>query len=253
MPDCFKTRLHRREQLLGTWLKTPSAMVCEVLAQTQLDTVCIDAEHAPFGRLEQDQCIHALRAGGIDALVRVPASRPEYILNALDCGATGVVVPHVGTPEQAASVVAAAHYGAGGRGYAGSSRAARYTRRNMADHLRTSAQETTVIAQIEDLGALECIEEIAAVKGLDCLFVGRIDLTVAMGADSPKSDDVVAAVERICAAGKYAGVPVGMFLADPGEIPHWQAAGASLFILSSDHGFLLSGADELVSAFRRAQ
>lgn len=250
MTDTFKSRLHNREQLLATWLKTPSAMVCEVLAQTDLDAVCIDAEHAPFDRLEQDRCIHALGSGSMASLVRVPAARPEYILNALDCGATGVVIPHVCSAQQASEMVAAAHFGAGGRGYAGSTRAACYTQKKMPDHLADSARETTVIVQIEDLEALDCIEEIAAVEGIDCLFIGRIDLTVALGAGSPKSDEVVAAVERVCAAGKAAGVPVGMFLADLAELPRWQDAGANLFILSSDHGFLFQGAAGLVSAFR---
>lgn len=252
MSNAFRERLHAREQLLGTWLKTPSAMVCEVLAQSPLGLVCIDAEHAPFDRLEQDRCIHALRAGGVDALVRIPAARPEHILNALDCGATGVVIPHVCSPQQAREMVAAAHFGAGGRGYAGSTRAAGYTRKPMAEHLQDSRRQTTVIAQIEDLEALECIDEIAAVEGLDCLFIGRIDLTVALAAASPKAEEVVAAVQRICAAGVAAGVPVGMFLGDLGELPLWREAGANLFILSSDHGFLLKGAGDLVAAFEAA-
>ncbi|MEM1144029.1 MAG: aldolase/citrate lyase family protein [Pseudomonadota bacterium] len=253
MTKNFRDRLHTGEQLLGTWLKTPSSILCEVLGRSELDVVCIDAEHAPFDRVEQDRCIHALNSAGMDALVRVPAARPEYILSALDCGATGVVVPHVLSASQAGEMVEAAHFGAGGRGYAGSSRSAKYTGKGIAEHLTDSAARTTVVLQIEDLDAVECIDEIAAVDRVDCLFIGRIDLTVALGAQSPKSDEVVTTVERICAAGKAAGVPVGMFLGDLTELPYWQAAGANLFILSSDHGFLLQGAAQLVSDFRKAR
>ena len=249
MTDTQKSRLHAREQLLGTWVKTPSHMVCEVLGHTDLDLVCLDAEHSPFDRLELDRCLLALRAAAMPALVRVPAARPELILNALDCGASGVVLPHDKSAAMARDCVSACHFGAGGRGYAGSTRAAGYTSKAMPAHLTDSALETVVIAQIEDLEGVEDIDAIASVDGLDCLFVGRIDLTVSLGADSPASPDVVAAVEKVCLAGKAAGVPVGMFLSSVSEVKYWQARGASLFILGSDHSFLLKGAAELVAGF----
>ena len=246
----FRERVRAGEPLIGTWVKTPSPMVCEVLGATELDMVCLDAEHAPFDRMALDQCLLALRSSGMPALVRVPSAAPEHTLNALDCGATGIVVPHVTSAAMAAAAAGAAHYGPGGRGYAGSSRAAAYTRKPMASHLADSAAESTVIAQIEDLEALEVIDEIAAVDSVDCLFIGRADLTVAMGADSPKAPEVVSAVERVCEAGRRAGRAVGMFVGDAGEVPHWREAGASFFLLSSDHGFLQQGASALAGAFR---
>lgn len=251
MADSLKERIHAREQLLGTWVKTPSPILCEVLGQTDLDLICLDAEHSPFDRGSQDRCLHALRAASKPALVRVPSAAPEHILNALDCGATGVVVPHVTSAAMAAQVARAAHFGAGGRGYAGSTRAANYTRKQMAQHMAESASETVVVAQIEDLEALAELDAIAAVEGIDCLFIGRIDLTVALGAASPADPEVVAVVEQICASGARAGRPVGMFLGDLSEIPRWQELDASLFVLSSDHAFLQQGAHELVARFHR--
>ena len=90
----LKQRLAAGEPLLGTFFKTPSPMLCEVIAQTDIDFVCLDAEHSPFDRLTLDQGVFALRAGNMPGVVRVPALSGEPILNALDCGATGVVVPH---------------------------------------------------------------------------------------------------------------------------------------------------------------
>ena len=139
------------------------------------------------------------------------------------------------------------HYGAGGRGYAGSSRAAGYTMRPMGEHLERS-RGTIVIAQIEDPEAVDDIEAIAAVEGIDALFVGRVDLTVAYGAASQDDPRVIAAVERVCAAGRAHRRPVGMFLARTGDIPQWRAKGASLFLLGSDHGFMLAGAAALMAA-----
>ena len=247
MPErTLKERLAAGELLVGTFVKTPSTIVVEVLGLTGLDCVCLDAEHAPFDRGSLDSCISAARASGMEVLVRVPSGAPEHLLNALDCGATGVLVPHVRSAAEAEGLVKAAHYGHGGRGYAGSSRAAGYTTLPMARHKAASAARTVVIAQIEDPEAVEEVEAIAEVSGLDALFVGRVDLTVAYGAETPDDPRVVAAVERVCAAGLAAGKPVGMFLARVDDVAYWRGRGASLFLLGSDHGFLLAGANELV-------
>ena len=242
----LKARLAKRELVVGTFIKTPAPIVVEVLGRTTLDCLCLDAEHAPFDRANLDTCIFAARAGGMEVLVRVQSGAPEHLLNALDCGATGVVVPHVRSVAEAEALVRAAHYGAGGRGYAGSSRAAGFTTSPMAHHLANSAERTVVVAQIEDPEAIEAVEAIAAVPGLDALFVGRADLTVAYGAETQDDPRVVAAVERVCAAGVSTGKPVGMFLARVEDTAYWQTRGASLFLLGSDHGFLLAGANELV-------
>lgn len=246
----YRDRLLAGDGLIGTWVKTPSHLVAEVLGMSDLDMVCLDAEHAPFGRLEMDQCIATLRNAGMPVLVRVPVAEPAQILNALDCGATGVLAPHICTKEQAEAFAKACRYGAGGRGYAGSTRAGGFTTRPMAKNLGVSRNETVVIAQIEDLEALDNLDEIAAVEGLDCLFIGRIDLTVAYGAETPNDPRVIAAVEQICAAGRKVGKPVGMFTPSMDEIPEWKAKGASLFLLDSDQGFLLKGAAALAVQFK---
>lgn len=238
----LKARLAAGDSLTGTFLKTPSPIVVEVLASSGLDLVCIDAEHAPFDRAAIDACVMAARLSALPALVRVPTTAPEHILAALDCGADGVLLPHVRSAEDAEAAVAAAHYQSGGRGYAGSSRAARYGLASMADHRAASAARTIVIAQIEDAEALDALNAIAATPGLDGLFVGRIDLTVALDAASPDAPEVVAAVDRIIAVGVAAGLPVGMFVPRNADVPEWRAKGASLFLQGSDHAFLRAGA-----------
>lgn len=241
----LKARLAARDLLVGTFVKTPSPITVEVLGLSALDCLCLDAEHAPFDRGSLDACILAARAGSLPVLVRVPSSAPEHILNALDCGATGVLVPHVRSAAEAEAAARAAHYGPGGRGYAGSSRAAGYTTLPMAQHKAGSADRTVVIAQIEDPDAIDVVDDIAAVPGIDALFVGRVDLTVAYGAESQDDPRVVMAVERVCAAGVAANKPVGMFLARVDDVSQWRARGASLFLLGSDHTFLLAGANAL--------
>jgi 2-keto-3-deoxy-L-rhamnonate aldolase RhmA len=247
----LKARLAAREKLVGTFLKTPAPMICEVLGRTDLDVVCIDAEHAPFDRRDIDACVHALKGAGKSVLVRVQSRAAEHTLNALDCGADGVVVPHVITAEDARRAAGFAHYG-DGRGYAGSSRAAGYMARSMAEHIRLSRASTVVVAQIEDAEALSHLPDLFSVDGIDAFFIGRADLTVSLGLDDPAHPEVIAAVRQICAAGRAAGRTIGMFTGNLDEIAQWCAEGASLFLLGSDHGFMLSGAAAMTSRVRAA-
>ncbi len=245
----FRGRLLAGEPLAGTFQKTPSPIVSEVLGLSALDAVCLDGEHAPFGRLETDLCIAALRAADMPSLVRVSSDSPHDIRNALDSGATGIVVPHVTSAEQATAIVKAAHFGAGGRGYAGSPRAAGYSTTAMKDYLAENREQTTVVVQVEDLEALDHVTEIAAVDGVDALFVGRVDLAVAM--QQPVSaKPVLEAIERICQDARGAQAAVGMFTPNLDEIPGWIDHGASLFLLGSEHSFMLGGANSMAQNVR---
>jgi 2-keto-3-deoxy-L-rhamnonate aldolase RhmA len=242
----FRKRLVNHESLIGTFVKTPSSIVAEVLGLSELDAFCIDTEHAPFGRLELDQSIAAFRAADKPCLVRTADDSPREIRNALDSGATGIIVPHVTSAEQARAIVKASHFGDQGRGYAGSPRAAGYTTKTMVDHIADSRERTTVIVQIEDIAALDNVAEIAAVEGVDCLFVGRVDLAVAMQ-KSVSDPAIIEAVREICAnCGNAAAI--GMFTPSVAELPDWQAAGASLFLLSSDQSMMLASANVLAQS-----
>lgn len=238
----LKQRLSSGETLWGSFLKTPSPILVEVLAAAGLDLLCIDAEHAPFDRAAIDTCVMAGRASGLPVIVRPPSAAAEHILNALDCGADGVLLPHIRSADEARAAVAATHYGRGGRGYAGSSRAAGFGMTPMPHHLSTSAERSTVIIQIEDVEAVDAIDAIAAVAGLDALFIGRIDLTVALGETDPDAPAVIAAVERVLAAAQGAGLPAGMFVPRDSDVSHWAGKGARLFLQGSEHAFIRAGA-----------
>lgn len=244
----LKARIADGHPLLGSFVKTPHYTVVEVLAQSSLDLLVLDAEHAPFDRGDLDTCIMAARAAGMAVIVRPADGSPAALLNALDCGADGVLVPHVRTAADARAVAQVAHYGPGGRGYAGSSRAAGYGAVAMPDHRAASAARTVVIAQLEDREVLDDLEGILAVPGIDAFFIGRADLTVALGCTTMDDPPVVAALERICAAGVAAGRRLGMFTARAGDVPQWAERGVTLFLLGSDHGFLRAGAEALRDA-----
>jgi 2-keto-3-deoxy-L-rhamnonate aldolase RhmA len=245
----FRARLQARAPLVGTFLKTPSAAITEVFGLSGIDCLCIDAEHAPFDRAAMDTVLLAARAHDLPSLVRPAHAGAAEILNALDLGATGVLVPHVVSTAAARSAVAACRYGREGRGYAGSTRAAGYSTRAMGDVIEAANATVCVVLQIEDEAALTQIDEIAAVEGVDCLFIGRMDLTVSLGAASPSDPRVVAAVERICEAGARHGCCVGMFTPTTAEALHWRERGATLFLLGSDQQWILQGARDLMRAF----
>jgi len=247
--ESFRKRLRAAEPLVGTFIKTPSPIVAEVLSLSPLDVYCLDAEHAPFGRLEIDSCVGAFRSADTPSLVRVAADTATEIRVALDAGATGILVPHVTSAEQAERIVKYAHFGEGGRGFAGSPRAANYGTMGMDEHLRASRDHTTIAVQIEDLAALPNVTDIAKVDGIDCLFIGRADLSVAMG-KKISSPEIIDAVAEVCSAARAAGTAVGMYTPDLSEIPGWRDAGASLFLLSSDQTFILSGARALAEAVK---
>ncbi len=245
----FRERLRRREPLVGTFMKSPSPHIAEVLGLSDLHAVVLDQEHAPFGRVDTDLCIAALRAADMPSIVRVPDASPTSLRNALDSGATGVLVPHVSSDAEARAVVKACHFGEGGRGYAGSPRAAGYGTRPMAEHLEGSARSSTVIVQIEDLAALPHVRAIAAVEGVDAVFIGRVDLAVAMG-EAVSAPSVVDQVKAICRASLAVGTAVGMFTPGTDELSGWRDLGASLFLLQSDHSMVLAGANKLASSIR---
>lgn len=236
----FKQSLNK-EILLGTFVKTPHPHIIEVLALADLSFIVLDAEHAPFDRSSLDTCIMAARANELACIVRVQDTAPSSILNALDCGATGVQIPHVCTAEQAEQLARVCHYGEGGRGYAGSSRAAKYATKPMALHLKDSRANTVVIAQIEDPQGVDNVEEIASVDGIDALFIGQVDLTVSYGAKSVNEDIVRDASIKVIQAAKLANKPVGMFLSTADQIKDWKELGVNFFCVGSEHKMIIDG------------
>ncbi len=246
----FKQALANQSLQVGTFVKTPSMMIAEVLALSPLDVCCLDAEHSPFDRADIDAAVMAFRAHDKAVVVRLRDSSDSEILNALDCGASGIVVPHVDSPDVARHIVQKSFYGPGGRGYAGSSRFAQYTHSPLPDNLANNQAQTSVIAQIEDLDALTCINDIMAVDGIDCFFIGVMDLTVALGATSASDPKVTAAIEQIIAAAKQHERCVGMFVPNTEAVASWHAKGVSMFMLNSDHGFIKAGAAAMVNAIK---
>lgn len=238
------------ERLFGTQVKIPTPHATEILGGLGFDFILIDGEHAPFERTTIDLALLAARATGTPALVRVSDGTAANLSMALDCGATGVVVPHVDSAEKAREVARACRFKGGRRGYSNSPRAGRYGGYSMWEHVEAADATTVIIAQIEDPEALQEIEDIAAVDGIDALFIGRADLAIAMGAAATDAPKMLSALDWIFAAAKAAGKPVSVFVASLKDGRDMIARGATMFIYSSDQGFIRQGALQAIADFK---
>src|SRR5689334_4387798 len=246
----FRRRFSARQAVVGSFVKTPTTHATEILGALGYDFVVIDEEHAPFDRETTDVALLAARASNLAGIVRVSSDDPAKILSCLDCGATGVLVPHVASVEKARAVAAAARYRGGRRGYSGSARAGAYGGTPMWSLVDEQDASVCAIAMIEVPEALDVIDAIAAVDGIHGLFIGRGDLTVALGAKSSADTPVKDAVARIIAAAKKAAKPVCVMTATAAEAKEFAALGASAFIISSDQGQMRRAAAQTLADFK---
>ena len=248
----FRQRVRARNRLVGTFVKTASHQTVEVLGTSGLDFIVIDAEHAPFSQNALDICLLAARATQLPALVRVADAQPATVLQALDMGATGLLVPHAKTVAGIQAVLACTRYRHGNRGFSNSSRAGQYGTTPMRQMVDASDQEVTVVFQIEDREAVEAIETLAAMGEVDGFLIGRADLAVSYGVFDLAHPEVYAATVRVCKACAAVNKPVGMFLADASELDHWLQLGVSWFVMGSDQALLRAQASAMANTVRSA-
>jgi staphyloferrin B biosynthesis citrate synthase len=235
----FRNRLTRREHVLGTFIKTPTSHSTEIVGQVGFDFVIIDQEHAPFDRGTVDLACLAARATNVAALVRVAEPTPASILSVLDCGATGVLVPHVSSPEKAREIASACRYRDGTRGFSNTTRAGGFGETSLATHTTAQDAQVTCVAMIEDFAALEHLEAIVGVPGIDAFFIGRGDLTAALGAERME-----AAVLEIMAAARTAGMSTMVLVSSRDDARAMRELGATAYVVSNDQSFLRVAASQ---------
>ena len=246
----FRERLNAGDPMLGTFVKFPTSQAIEILGSEGFDFVVIDAEHAPLDRTQIDLMILAARAVGIAPVVRV--GHPDQILNALDCGAEGVMVPHVRSRSEAEEMAALCRYSGGSRGFAGLTRAGGWGARKANDHMDYQDANVVFIAMIEDPVAVDCVAEIASVGGVDALFVGRGDLSASLGRDPEAAAKVSKMSERVAKGAGKAGKPLLMLATSTKDAADMRALGVKALLISSDHAMLKSAAANLYKDYAGA-
>lgn len=244
----FRERMLAGKIMTGTFIKIPATQSVEIIGESGFDFVVIDAEHAPFHRGTIDAALLAARAYDVAGLVRVASGDSADILGALDCGAQGLLVPHVDSVEKARAVAAACRYRRGRRGFSGAGRAGRYGGLSTWDHVDAQDALVTVIAMIEDPSGVEDIEAIAAVDGIHGFFIGRGDLSVVTGAAAARAPEIMTMVERVSRAGRAAGKAISVMVDGLDEARIFRALGASVFIVDSDQIFLRRAASAALTA-----
>ena len=245
----IKEQLDSGQHVFGCFAAIPHPMSVEICASQGFDTLCIDAEHSQFSRGELEELVRACDAREVAAMVRVPGVQQEWIASALDTGADAVLVPRVSTPDAARAVVDAALYPPKGSRGLGAARASNYGY-DLSGHL-ASASGVLVAIQIETLGGLNDVDTIAAVHGIDMLFVGPFDLDMSLRAHGHISKNALPdAIEAIGRSALQHGKAAGILCVNPADVGKWSSAGYRFFLTGSDAMFLRAGAAESLKSSR---
>ena len=232
--------------LLGTWLTILDPIVPELLAGSGFDLFIADGEHGPVATSDLMTMLIATRAAGVPVLYRVGANEPVRIMHALDAGAAGVVVPQIRTVADVERAVAWCRYPPVGLRGVAPRRASDYGRRSGA-YLAAAADLVTCCIQIETREALDALDAILAVPGLDTILVGPNDLAAALGhtgqLDHP---EVEAAISHVVARARAHGMPAGIWTASTAQARRRREQGYRWATVGADYGFLMAAADAAV-------
>jgi len=214
MRNRMKDKLRAGEPAFGVSVMIPSPQIVEIIGAAGFDWVLLDCEHGTLTLESVELMAMAAEACGITPIARPATRSAEHILQVLDRGVMGVQVPHVNTAAQARDVVAAVKFHpAGQRGLAAGTRAARYDAiGTLAEYVQAANEATLIAIQLEEQAAIDNLDELLQVPGIDVFFIGPSDLSQSMGhPGDPKAPAVAQAIEgslrRMRAAGRTPGMP----------------------------------------------
>ncbi len=248
--NAFKHALAAGELQIGLWSSLCSNVAAEVIGDSGFDWILLDTEHSPNeipGLMAQMQ---ALTRGTATPIVRAAWNDAVLIKRILDIGAQSLLIPFVQNPEEARRAVAAAYYPPVGiRGTAGSTRASRYGR--VANYLKRANEEICVLVQVETRTALDQIEAIAQVEGIDGVFIGPSDLAASLGhVGELQHPENQAAIEDAARRLKKVGKAAGILSVNDEESRRYIAWGYTFVAVGADIGLLARNADALAKRFK---
>jgi 4-hydroxy-2-oxoheptanedioate aldolase len=246
----FKQGLAAGKQQAGCWMSLGSHVAAEICAGAGFDWVLIDMEHAPNEIPNVHAQLQAVAPYPVSPVVRPPWNDTVLMKRLLDLGVQSFIIPYVETAEEARAAVAATRYAPHGvRGVSTNSRANRYGR--VTDYFQRVHDEMCVVVQLESSKGFDNLDEIAAVEGVDGVFVGPQDFAAGFGhLNNPAHPDVrakiTAALQRIRAKGKGAGI----LSFNEADAKGWIAQGANFVAVTSDQFLLVKNTSAVVEAFR---
>lgn len=251
MVNARSTFVHRQSPTYGAWCVIPTGFTAQILAHAGFDWLCVDMQHGLVGYTEMRTMVQAVKFTGVPVLVRVSANASDEIMRALDLGADGVVVPLVNSAAEAEAAVAACRYPPHGIRSWGPSGASIGRRA-----FTTEAANRDVVCMVmtETRQAVAAADEIAAVPGLDGIYIGPNDLALSLGLAPGQAEHAAVlteAVEHVVHACRRRGVVAGIAIYERDAataVEKWQALGCTLFGLPSDSRLLGLAAERLVAS-----
>jgi 4-hydroxy-2-oxoheptanedioate aldolase len=248
--NSFKHALKANKLQIGLWSSLSSHYAVELVAGSGFDWILLDTEHSPNDLESVLQQLQATAPYPTHPVVRVPWNDMVTIKRYLDIGAQSLLIPYVQNAEEAKAAVAYTRYPpAGVRGVAGATRATRFGR--VKDYAKRAHEEICVLVQVETQTALDSLEKIAAVDGVDGVFIGPADLHASLGyageTNNPKVMPVIDdAIRRIRKAGKAPGILTGV----EADAKRWIECGGLFVAVGADTGVLARGSEALAAKFK---
>jgi len=246
----FKQALADKKVQIGLWLMSCAPSVCEAVASAGFDWLVIDMEHSPNDVGDVMHQLRSLVGGTAEPIIRLPWNDPVLVKRLLDCGVRSFLFPFIQSADEARLVVAATRYPPKGiRGVAGTTRANLYGR--VPDYFRRAESQICVLAQIETRKAAALSHEIAAVEGIDGLFVGPADLSTDFGFPNDwDRPEVWPTILDVGAQARAQGKAAGFLSAREQDCRKVLADGFSFVATGSDLGLIARGADALVKLYK---
>jgi 4-hydroxy-2-oxoheptanedioate aldolase len=249
--NAFKRALQAGKTQIGLWSSLSSNYSVEVIAGAGFDWILLDSEHSPADLENLLRQLQAVAPYPTQPIVRVPWNDMVWIKRVLDVGAQSLLVPYVSTAEEARNAVAYTRYPPQGlRGVAGTTRATRFGR--IKDYARRAHEETCLLVQVETRAALDSIEAIAAVEGVDGIFIGPADLHASFGHTGEVAHpDVKPLIDEAIRRIRKCGCAPGILTPNEADARHWLACGALFVAVGADVGLLARGAEALAAKFQK--
>lgn len=248
--NTFKHAIEAGTFQLGIWSVLCNPIATEIVAVAGFDWMVIDTEHSPNDLMMVFTQLQAAAGGTAHPVVRIPWNDMVTIKRYLDIGVQTLLIPFVQNAEEARQAVASSRYPPKGvRGFATSTRATRFG--SVKDYAETYEREQCVIVQIENREGVDNIESIAAVEGVDALFVGPSDLAASLGhRGNLKHPEVQAVIEESIARIRACGKPAGILISDEGLANRYIELGCAFTAVGSDASILARTTEQLATKFR---
>ena len=248
----FKTLLVQGRQQIGLWCTLSDPYVCELMAGSRFDWLLIDTEHAPADVESVLAQLQAISAYDVAPIVRPATNSTVLIKRYLDIGVQTLLIPYVQSAQEAAQAVAAMRYAPEGvRGVSTITRATKFGR--IKNYMQRAVEQLCLLVQIESVAGLDALEEIAAVEGVDGIFIGPADLAASLGhpgnTDHP---DVKAAVEKAIKRIVACGKPAGVLTLDTAYARRLIACGTTFTSVGLDATLLVRATETLAQEFRQS-